>query len=56
MGDAELRGVIADAAQDAKRQVQVVEYCHQPADHPVLARMPESEYLRGIFCAWSDLF
>lgn len=47
MGDAELRGVIADAAHDAKRHVQVLEYCHQPADHPVLVTMPESEYLRG---------
>lgn len=47
MGDAELRRVLADAAHDAKRHVQVVEYCHQPADHPVLATMPESEYLRG---------
>lgn len=47
MGDAELRSVLADAAYDAKRHVQVVEYCHQPADHPVLVTMPESEYLRG---------
>ncbi|MBC8008568.1 MAG: hypothetical protein H7067_00550, partial [Burkholderiales bacterium] len=44
---AELRGVLADAASDAKRKVQVVEFCHQPADHPVLVTMPESEYLRG---------
>ena len=47
MQDAELRGVLADAAADAKRKVQVVEFCHQPADHPVLVTMPESEYLRG---------
>jgi 23S rRNA (cytosine1962-C5)-methyltransferase len=47
MGDAELRGVLADAAHDAKRRVHVLEYCHQPADHPVLVTMPESEYLRG---------
>ncbi|MEZ5413577.1 MAG: class I SAM-dependent rRNA methyltransferase [Opitutaceae bacterium] len=47
MQDAELRGVVAAAAADAKRRVQVVEFCHQPADHPVLVTMPESEYLRG---------
>ena len=47
MGDAELRGVLAEAAADAKRRVQVLEFCHQPADHPVLVTMPESEYLRG---------
>ena len=47
MGEKELRDVIAAAATDAKRRVQVVEFCHQPADHPVLVTMPESEYLRG---------
>ncbi len=47
MQDAELRGVLAAAAADAKRRVQVLEFCHQPPDHPVLVTMPESEYLRG---------
>lgn len=47
MQDAELRSVLADAAADAKRKVQILEFCHQPADHPVLVTMPESEYLRG---------
>jgi 23S rRNA (cytosine1962-C5)-methyltransferase len=47
MQDAELRGVLADAAADAKRKVRVLEFCHQPADHPVLVTMAESEYLRG---------
>ncbi len=47
MQDAELRGVLAGAAADAKRRLRVLEWCHQPPDHPVLAAMPESEYLRG---------
>ncbi len=47
MQDADLRGVLAAATADAKRRVQVLEFCHQPADHPVLITMPESEYLRG---------
>ena len=47
MQDAELRGVLADAGADAKRRLRVLEWCHQPPDHPVLAAMPESEYLRG---------
>jgi 23S rRNA (cytosine1962-C5)-methyltransferase len=47
MQDAELRGVIAAAAADAKRRVRVLEWAHQPPDHPVLATMSESEYLRG---------
>jgi 23S rRNA (cytosine1962-C5)-methyltransferase len=41
------RDMVAEAAHDAKRKVQVLEFCHQPADHPVLVTMPESEYLRG---------
>ena len=45
--DAEFRTMLAEAATDAKRRVQVIEFCHQPPDHPVLVTMPESEYLRG---------
>ena len=41
------RDMVASAAHDAKRKVQVLEFCHQPPDHPVLVTMPESEYLRG---------
>lgn len=47
MQDAELRGVLAGAAADAKRKVRILEFCHQPPDHPVLVTMMESEYLRG---------
>jgi 23S rRNA (cytosine1962-C5)-methyltransferase len=47
MQDAELRGVLAEAAADARRRVRILEFCHQPPDHPVLITMPESEYLRG---------
>jgi 23S rRNA (cytosine1962-C5)-methyltransferase len=47
MQDSNLRSVLAGAAADAKRRVQVLEFCHQPPDHPVLVSMPESEYLRG---------
>ena len=47
MQDAQLREVLAEAATDAKRRVHVLEFCHQPFDHPVLVTMPESEYLRG---------
>ena len=45
--DADFRGMLAEVATDARRRVQVVEFCHQPPDHPVLVAMPESEYLRG---------
>jgi len=47
MQDKELRAVLAEAASDAKRKAHVLEFAHQPPDHPVLVTMPESEYLRG---------
>ncbi len=47
MRDAELRAVLAEAAADARRKALILEFCHQPPDHPVLVTMPESEYLRG---------
>ncbi|HXQ79786.1 MAG TPA: class I SAM-dependent rRNA methyltransferase [Opitutaceae bacterium] len=47
MQDADLRGVLSAAAADARRRARVLEFCHQPPDHPVLVSMPESEYLRG---------
>jgi len=51
MQDAELRSVLAEAAADAKRKVRVLDWAHQPPDHPVLATMSESEYLRGYVVA-----
>jgi len=47
MQDAELRHVLAEVAADSRRRLRVVDWAHQPTDHPVLATMPESEYLRG---------
>jgi 23S rRNA (cytosine1962-C5)-methyltransferase len=39
--------VIRDAAVDAKRQLRLVQTFTQRPDHPVLATLPETEYLRG---------
>src|SRR5208283_859715 len=41
--DADFRAMLAEAAHDARRRAQVIEFCHQPSDHPVLVTMPESE-------------
>ena len=47
--DAELfHKIVAGAAGDAGRQVQVLEVCGQPADHPVLLSFPEGRYLKGL--------
>jgi 23S rRNA (cytosine1962-C5)-methyltransferase len=38
------------AAVDAGRSVQILEWLHQPADHPVAITFPEGEYLKGFIC------
>jgi len=44
--------IAADAAVDAKRQVQILEHFKQAQDHPVLGSFPEGMYLKGLllFC------
>lgn len=42
--------VVAWAAHDAGRPVQILEKRGQPADHPILTSCPETEYLKGLIC------
>ena len=44
----EHQSVIAGAAADVGRWVQILERGHQAADHPVHPRLPESEYLKAL--------
>lgn len=37
---------LAEAARDARRRVQILEKRGQPADHPALLAMPETDYLK----------
>ncbi|MGI9167590.1 MAG: class I SAM-dependent rRNA methyltransferase [Pyrinomonadaceae bacterium] len=41
-------GIIAEAAHDAKRQVQIVEKRTQASDHPILLGVPETYYLKCV--------
>jgi 23S rRNA (cytosine1962-C5)-methyltransferase len=41
------RDVIAEALVDAKRSARLLESYRQNADHPILATIPETEYLKG---------
>ena len=41
-------GIIADAALDARRRVQLVEKRGQSSDHPVLLGVPETHYLKCV--------
>ncbi|RPI77039.1 MAG: 23S rRNA (cytosine(1962)-C(5))-methyltransferase RlmI [Desulfobacteraceae bacterium] len=40
--------IVADAALDAGRDLQIIRFLGQAADHPVAAAFPESQYLKGI--------
>jgi 23S rRNA (cytosine1962-C5)-methyltransferase len=39
---------ITSAAMEAQRQVKILRYLNQPADHPVTPFFPEGEYLKGM--------
>jgi len=43
---AQFEEVVLSAAQDAKRSVQILERRGAGLDHPVLAALPETEYLK----------
>ena len=42
--------IVADAAINADREVQIVERLEQATDHPVLLSVPETQYLKGLVC------
>lgn len=42
--------VVADAALDAGREVQILERMGQAADHPISTNYPEGFYLKGLVC------
>jgi 23S rRNA (cytosine1962-C5)-methyltransferase len=48
MGEDAFLNVVADAAADARRSVQIIEKRTQARDHPVLVSMPETYYLKCI--------
>ena len=46
VSEGELLRAITRAAQDAKRQIRLIEQRGQSRDHPILASMPETRYLK----------
>jgi 23S rRNA (cytosine1962-C5)-methyltransferase len=47
VGSDSFREMIAESLVDAKRSARLLETYGQNADHPVLATIPETEYLKG---------
>jgi 23S rRNA (cytosine1962-C5)-methyltransferase len=39
--------IAVEASVDARRHLRVIKSLGQPADHPILAHLPETEYLKG---------
>jgi 23S rRNA (cytosine1962-C5)-methyltransferase len=48
VGEEEFWRMLQDAARDAKRQARLIERRSQARDHPVLAAMPETRYLKCV--------
>jgi 23S rRNA (cytosine1962-C5)-methyltransferase len=42
--------IVADAALDAGKNVQIIRFLSQAADHPVALNFPEARYLKGLVC------
>lgn len=42
--------IVADSAEDAGAEVQIIERLCQASDHPVRLSFPEGEYLKGLIC------
>jgi 23S rRNA (cytosine1962-C5)-methyltransferase len=42
--------ILFAAAVDSGREVQIIRYLSQGADHPILITFPESAYLKGFLC------
>jgi 23S rRNA (cytosine1962-C5)-methyltransferase len=41
-------GVLAEAARDAGRDIQIIEKRTQARDHPILLAVPETYYLKCV--------
>ncbi|MBI1733238.1 MAG: class I SAM-dependent methyltransferase [Gammaproteobacteria bacterium] len=42
--------IVADAAVDSGRNVRIIRWLSQAADHPVATSFPEGRYLKGLVC------
>ena len=54
MSEADMLGVIAEAAMETKRNLRVLERRMQAADHPVLLTVPETLYLKCLILQEAD--
>lgn len=53
LSEAELLSAVQNAARHTDRFVQVLQIAGQSSDHPVHPAIPETRYLKALFCAVS---
>ncbi|MDK2921379.1 MAG: rRNA (cytosine1962-C5)-methyltransferase [Desulfonauticus sp.] len=46
----ELQKIVKEAAYKVHKKVKILKYCFQGPDHPLHPFMPETLYLKGLFC------
>lgn len=46
----DFKAVLAKASAKVQRNIQIIGYGFQAADHPIIAAIPETEYLKTIIC------
>lgn len=49
MSEGDFYDILCDAARDCRRYLQIIERRSQAGDHPILAGMPETHYLKCFF-------
>jgi 23S rRNA (cytosine1962-C5)-methyltransferase len=50
LGENALQRILAKSAQSAKKHLQILERGRQSVDHPTHPAMPETEYIKALFC------
>jgi 23S rRNA (cytosine1962-C5)-methyltransferase len=50
LGENALQRILAKSAQSTKKYLQILERGRQGVDHPVHPAMPETEYIKALFC------
>jgi 23S rRNA (cytosine1962-C5)-methyltransferase len=50
LAESELIGAVQTAARHTERSVQILEFGGQSADHPIHPAIPETRYLKALFC------
>ena len=54
VGETDFFGIVAEAGRDSRKNLRILERRGQAKDHPVVAAIPETSYLKCLICNVSD--